>query len=67
MTAEGPTRVVFVTGLSGAGKSTALRALEDIGFYCADNVPLPLVPRLVDTVNAQDGAHDVAVAVDARQ
>jgi UPF0042 nucleotide-binding protein len=64
VSAEGGTRVVIVTGLSGAGKSTALRALEDIGFYTADNVPLPLIPSLVDTVGS---ANDVAVAVDSRQ
>jgi len=32
-------RIVVVTGVSGAGKSTALRALEDLGFYCVDNLP----------------------------
>ena len=61
------TRVVIVTGLSGAGKSTALRALEDIGFYCADNIPLPLVPRFATTVTAGGSVEDVAIAVDSRQ
>ena len=37
-------KLVVVTGVSGAGKSTALRSLEDLGFYAADNLPLPLVP-----------------------
>ena len=41
-------RIVIVTGLSGAGKSTALRALEDHGYYCVDNVPLPLVGQMID-------------------
>jgi UPF0042 nucleotide-binding protein len=36
-------RIVFVSGLSGSGKSTAMAALEDIGFYCADNLPVQLV------------------------
>jgi len=40
-------RLVVVTGVSGAGKSTALRALEDLGYYCADNLPMPLLPKLV--------------------
>ena len=35
-------RIIIVTGVSGAGKSTALRALEDAGFFCVDNLPLPL-------------------------
>ena len=39
--------VVIVTGLSGAGKSTALRALSDTGFYCIDNLPPPLVSQTV--------------------
>ena len=39
-------KLVIVTGVSGAGKSTALRALEDLGFYCADNLPLPLLPEV---------------------
>ncbi|MEK9724303.1 MAG: RNase adapter RapZ [Rhodospirillaceae bacterium] len=41
------TRVVLVTGVSGAGKSTALRSLEDLGFEAIDNVPLSLIERLV--------------------
>ena len=41
-------QIVIVTGLSGAGKSTALRALEDIEFFCVDNIPMPLVAQMVD-------------------
>lgn len=40
-------RVVIITGLSGSGKSTALRALEDIGFFCVDNMPVVLLPRFL--------------------
>ena len=39
-------RVVIVTGMSGAGKSTALKMLEDVGYFCVDNLPVPLVPKL---------------------
>ena len=39
-------RFVIVTGMSGAGKSTALKMLEDVGYFCVDNLPIPLVPRL---------------------
>ena len=46
--------IVMVTGLSGAGKSTALRALEDGQFFCVDNLPLPLIPELV-TLMARRG------------
>ncbi len=41
-------RVVFVSGLSGSGKSTAMAALEDQGFYCVDNLPAPLVEQFID-------------------
>jgi RNase adapter protein RapZ len=59
-------RIIVVTGLSGAGKSTALRALEDIGFYCADNLPLPLVAEFVELLTTHGHEH-VALSVDARQ
>lgn len=60
-------RIVIVTGLSGAGKSTALRALEDHGFYCVDNVPLPLVGQMIDWMVAEGDVSELAIAVDARQ
>ena len=60
-------QIVVVTGLSGAGKSTALRALEDIEYYCVDNLPLPLMTALVEAL-AQGGQTDkLAVAIDSRQ
>jgi UPF0042 nucleotide-binding protein len=60
-------RIVIVTGLSGAGKSTALRALEDHGYYCVDNVPLPLVGQMIDWMVAEGDVAELALAVDARQ
>ncbi len=42
-------RLFIITGLSGAGKSLAVKALEDIGFYCIDNMPAPLIIKLLDT------------------
>jgi UPF0042 nucleotide-binding protein len=59
-------RIVIVTGLSGAGKSTALRALEDIGFFCVDNAPLPLLAELAAEL-AQAGTEDLAIGIDTRQ
>ncbi len=38
-------RIVVITGLSGSGKSTAIRALEDAGFFCIDNLPVLLLPK----------------------
>ena len=46
-------RLVVVTGVSGAGKSTALRALEDLGYYCADNLPMPLLPKFVELLSTR--------------
>lgn len=40
--------LVIISGRSGAGKSVALRALEDVGYYCVDNIPLPLIPQLAE-------------------
>jgi len=41
-------RFVIVTGMSGSGKRTAMKMLEDIGFYCVDNLPVPLIEKFVD-------------------
>lgn len=62
---ERRTLVVVVTGLSGAGKSTALHALEDLGFFCVDNLPTPVV---IETLEACDagGAERIALGVDVR-
>ncbi len=61
-------RLVIVSGLSGSGKSVALKALEDMGFYCIDNVPAPLLDGLIkQTIEARDALYDnIAVGVDAR-
>lgn len=63
----GAARLVVLTGLSGAGKSVALRALEDLDFYCVDNLPVALIPALM--ASSRGGHADyprVAVGVDAR-
>ncbi|GAB4361276.1 MAG: RNase adapter RapZ [Immundisolibacter sp.] len=61
-------RLVIISGLSGAGKSTALRALEDIGFYCVDNLPIALLPALSEELTRTLGQSGVsaAVGIDAR-
>jgi UPF0042 nucleotide-binding protein len=58
-------RIVLITGISGSGKSVALNVLEDAGYYCVDNLPPPLLPKLIDNLLDQ-GTDRVAVAVDAR-
>ena len=60
-------QIVIVTGLSGAGKSTALRALEDIEFTCVDNIPVPLVGQMVDYLAHEGDRDKLAIAIDARQ
>jgi UPF0042 nucleotide-binding protein len=59
-------RLVVVTGVSGAGKSTALRTLEDLGFYAVDNLPLPLVPKLLELLGARADLDRAALGLDAR-
>lgn len=58
-------RLVLITGMSGSGKSVALRLLEDIGFYCVDNLPPRFLTQLA-TYLADSGHEEVAVSVDAR-
>jgi RNase adapter protein RapZ len=58
-------RVVVVTGLSGAGRSTALNVLEDLGYYCVDNLPPSLAPELIERV-AASGIHEVGLGIDVR-
>ncbi|QLG87041.1 RNase adapter RapZ [Chitinibacter bivalviorum] len=58
-------QVVILSGMSGAGKSVALRALEDLGYYCLDNLPAPLLPQAVSMLD-RDGYPKVAIAIDAR-
>lgn len=55
--------LLVVTGNSGAGKSTALRALEDLGFFCVDNLPVDMLPVLVDKLEAAGDRRRVAVGI----
>jgi len=60
-------RLVVVTGLSGSGKSTAIHVLEDLGFYCIDNLPIALIPRLVELwETSRDEVRRVALGIDVR-
>src|SRR5208283_2140159 len=60
-----PARFVVVAGLSGAGKSQAMKSFEDLGFYCADNLPPALLADLVRLVQSA-GIERVALALDVR-
>jgi UPF0042 nucleotide-binding protein len=61
-------KLIIVSGLSGSGKTVALHTLEDAGYYCIDNLPLSMLPELVDKlINSSPQPYDlVAIAVDAR-
>lgn len=57
-------KLLIISGSSGSGKSIALRALEDLGYYCVDNIPVNLLPTLVNAVT--DEHEQVAVSIDVR-
>ncbi len=62
-----PSRVLIVSGLSGAGKTVALHALEDVGFHCIDNFPAALLPTLFSRPEVLgSGQERVAIGIDAR-
>src|SRR5688572_24314957 len=61
-------RFVIVTGLSGSGKTHAIRALEDLGYFCVDNLPTELIPTLAELASRDDaGLERVAIVVDIRE
>jgi UPF0042 nucleotide-binding protein len=60
-------RVILISGLSGSGKTTAIKALEDIGFYCVDNLPILLLPKFIELCEHSGGKiSKVAVVEDIR-
>jgi UPF0042 nucleotide-binding protein len=61
-------QLIIVSGLSGSGKTVALRTLEDLGYYCVDNLPAALMPAFVQAIsqNAAGLSHKLAVGVDVR-
>lgn len=60
-------RFVIVTGMSGAGKSSALKMLEDVGYFCIDNLPISLVPKLADLLTAPASeVNKIALGMDIR-
>jgi UPF0042 nucleotide-binding protein len=65
---EASTRIVFVSGLSGSGRSTAMAALEDQSFYCVDNLPAQLIDQFLSLcTNAVPPIEQIAIAIDARE
>lgn len=61
-------RLLVISGVSGAGKTTAVHALEDLGFFCVDNLPAPLLPNFVDLIVRPGSELDAsAIVMDARE
>ncbi|MDH3947980.1 MAG: RNase adaptor protein RapZ, partial [Gammaproteobacteria bacterium] len=61
-------KLLIISGLSGSGKSIALHVLEDLGYYCIDNLPIGMLPALADQLKHHHGHRQecVAVGIDAR-
>ncbi|NNH37702.1 RNase adapter RapZ [Acinetobacter terrae] len=59
-------RILIVTGQSGSGKSSALQVLEDLGYYCIDNLPLALLPEIVAKLDSENNLEQLALGVDVR-
>jgi len=58
---------IVLTGLSGSGKSQAIHALEDLGYFCVDNLPTTLIPTLAQLSRRGDGIDRIAIVVDVRE
>jgi UPF0042 nucleotide-binding protein len=59
--------IVILTGLSGSGKTVALRSLEDCGYYCVDNLPVALIESFVTTITRQEDIKKIAIGIDIRE
>src|SRR3979409_1584128 len=66
-TAVRKTELVIITGLSGSGKGTVLKALEDLGYYSVDNLPIDLIPTFAELVKNATNIRRAALVVDIRE
>ncbi len=60
-------RVVIITGLSGSGKTVALRAVEDLNFFCVDNLPVSLIGSVISKISGHIGNRNIAIGIDIRE
>lgn len=60
-------KIFIVTGMSGAGKSQALKNFEDLGFYCVDNLPIDLIPGFAELIRTKRHLRNVALGIDIRE
>jgi RNase adapter protein RapZ len=63
----GPTELVIITGLSGSGKGTVLKAFEDLGYYSVDNLPIDLIPKFAELTKNANNIRRAALVVDIRE
>src|SRR5260221_14494386 len=61
------TELVIITGLSGSGKGTVLKALEDLGYYSVDNLPIELIPKFAQLTKDAPNIRRAALVVDIRE
>lgn len=62
-----PAELVVITGMSGSGKASVLKAFEDLGYYCVDNLPVGLIPRFAELVGQSSEIKSTALVVDVRE
>jgi len=65
--AQPPAELVIITGMSGSGKASVLKAFEDLGYYCVDNLPVGLIPRFAELVGQSSEIKSTALVVDVRE
>ena len=65
--ARGSGELVIITGMSGSGKASVLKAFEDLGYYCVDNLPVGLIPRFAELVGESSEIQRTALVVDVRE
>jgi UPF0042 nucleotide-binding protein len=63
----GTPAIVIITGLSGSGKTVALRALEDVGFFCVDNLPIALIDSFITIVSKNKETRKIGIGIDIRE
>src|SRR5690242_21161958 len=64
---RGRGELVIITGMSGSGKASVLKAFEDLGYYCVDNLPVGLIPRFAELVTQSSEIERTALVVDVRE
>src|SRR5450755_153456 len=69
MATAGPTQteLVIITGLSGSGKGTVLKAFEDLGYYSVDNLPIDLIPKFAELMKGASSVRRAALVIDIRE